>query len=156
LELAAAIDRQAVRALEPNLTSQSASVVWFGALKFIVGASPAEDLATRTIDTLTFGLVGPAVSLPLLAGWEMLIGIGLVTGWLLRVTLALPALQMVGALAPLLRFPGETFAGGILTPTLEGQDIIKNVVIIAAVMVIGATVRGGRLEAEPARESSDR
>jgi uncharacterized membrane protein YphA (DoxX/SURF4 family) len=130
--------------------------LWFGALKFVSGASPAEDLATRTIDALTLGLVGPALSLPLLAGWEVLIGIGLVSGWFLRATLALLALQMVGALAPLLLFPGETFAAGILTPTLEGQYIIKNLVIIAAAMVIGATVRGGRLEAEPARETGAR
>jgi len=130
--------------------------LWFGAIKFIAGASPAEDLATRTIDTLTFGLVGPSLSLPLLAGWEVLIGIGLVTGWFLRATLALLALQMIGALSPLLLFPGETFAAGILTPTLEGQYIIKNVVIIAAAMVIGATVRGGRLEAEPSLDTGGR
>jgi uncharacterized membrane protein YphA (DoxX/SURF4 family) len=124
--------------------------IWFGALKFMAGASPAEELATRTIETLSLGLITPAVSLPLLAGWEVLIGIGLVSGWLLRATLALLALQMAGALTPLLLFPDETFAAGILTPTLEGQYIIKNVVIIAAALVIGATVRGGRLEAEPA------
>lgn len=53
-------------------------------------------------------------------------------------------------------FPGETFAAGILTPTLEGQYIIKNVVIIAAAMVIGATVRGGRLEAEPSLDTGGR
>jgi uncharacterized membrane protein YphA (DoxX/SURF4 family) len=130
--------------------------IWFGALKFIAGASPAEDLATRTIDTMTLGLIGPSLSLPLLAGWEVLIGIGLVTGWFLRATLALLALQMVGALSPLLLFPNETFAAGLLVPTLEGQYIIKNVVIIAAAMVIGATVRGGRLEPEPERRSNGR
>lgn len=123
--------------------------LWFGALKFIAGASPAEELATRTIETMSFGIVGPALSLPLLAGWEVLIGLGLVTGWFLRATLALLALQMVGTLSPLFLFPGETFNGSFLVPTLEGQYIIKNLVIITAAMVIGATVRGGRLEAEP-------
>ena len=123
--------------------------LWFGALKFIAGASPAEELATRTIETMSFGIVGPAISLPLLAGWEVLIGLGLVTGWFLRATLALLALQMVGTLSPLFLFPGETFNGSFLVPTLEGQYIIKNLVIITAAMVIGATVRGGRLEAEP-------
>ena len=123
--------------------------LWFGALKFVAGASPAEALATRTIETLSLGIVGPMVSLPLLAGWEVLIGLGLVTGWFLRATLALLAVQMVGTLTPLFLFPAETFTSGILTPSLEGQYIIKNLVIIAAAMVIGATVRGGRLEAEP-------
>jgi hypothetical protein len=36
-----------------------------------------------------------------------------------------------------------------VAPTLEGQYIIKNVVLIGAGMVIGATVRGGRLTTEP-------
>lgn len=123
--------------------------LWFGALKFIAGASPAEDLATRTIETLSLGLVVPSVSLPVLAGWEVLIGLGLISGWFLRVTLALLALQMAGTLTPLLLFPGETFSGGYLVPTLEGQYIIKNLVVIGAAMVIGATVRGGRLQPEP-------
>jgi uncharacterized membrane protein YkgB len=125
--------------------------LWFGALKFIAGASPAEDLATRTIETLTFGLVGASVSLPILAGWEVLIGLGLITGWFLRATLALLALQMLGTLTPLLLFPEETFRIAFVAPSLEGQYIIKNLVIVAGAMAIGATVRGGRLAAEPDR-----
>ena len=123
--------------------------LWFGVLKLIAGASPAEDLATRTIETLSLGMVGPAIALPLLASLEVLIGVGLITGWFLRATLALLAFQMAGTMTPLLLFPNETFTVPFLAPTLEGQYIIKNLVIIAAAMVIGATVRGGRLEAEP-------
>jgi hypothetical protein len=48
-----------------------------------------------------------------------------------------------------LLFPDETFTRFPFAPTLEGQYIIKNVVLIGAAMVIGATVRGGRLVAEP-------
>jgi len=40
---------------------------WFGALKFFPGLSPAQDLAGRTIETLSFGLLQPTVSLPILA-----------------------------------------------------------------------------------------
>jgi hypothetical protein len=50
---------------------------------------------------------------------------------------------------PLTLFPAETFTHFPLAPTLEGQYIIKNVVLIGAGMVIGATVRGGRLTTEP-------
>ena len=123
--------------------------VWFGALKLFPGASPAEDLAAQTIATLSLGIVSPAIALPLLGALEVAIGVGLLTGWFLRATLLLLALQMVGAMSPLFLFPTETFAGSPLMPTLEGQYIIKNVVLIAAAMVIGATVRGGRLMARP-------
>jgi len=119
--------------------------LWFGALKFFPGASPAETLAARTIEQLSGGVVGSAVSLPVLATWESLIGIGLLAGRFMRATLFLLALQMLGTLTPLVIFPGETFTTFPFAPTLEGQYIIKNVVIIGAAMVVGATVRGGRL-----------
>ncbi len=124
--------------------------LWFGALKFIPGLSPAEVLAARTIEQLTGGMVGPALSVPVLAAWECLIGLGLLSGRFLRATLLLMGLQMIGTFTPLLLFPAETFTRFPYAPTLEGQYIIKNVVLIAAAMVLGATVRGGRLEAEPA------
>ena len=123
--------------------------LWFGFLKFFPGASPAEALAARTIEVMSFGLVGPSVSLPALAAWESLIGLGLLTGRYLRATLLLLALQMLGTLTPLLFFPEETFSIFPFAPTLEGQYIIKNVVLIGAAMVVGATVRGGRLEPDP-------
>lgn len=118
------------------------------ALKFVPGMSPAEDLATRTIEHLTLGTVGPAVSLPVLATWECAIGLGLLTKRFLPATLVLLAVQMVGTAMPLILFPAETFTRFPLAPTLEGQYIIKNVVLIGAGMVIGATVRGGRLTTE--------
>lgn len=123
--------------------------LWFGFLKFFPGASPAEALAARTIEVMSFGRVGPSVSLPVLAVWESLIGLGLLTGRYLRATLLLLALQMLGTLTPLLLFPDETFSIFPVAPTLEGQYIIKNVVLIGAAMVVGATVRGGRLEPDP-------
>jgi len=124
--------------------------LWFGALKFFPGLSPAQDLAARTVEQLTFGLVPPAVALPVLAAWESLIGLGLLSGRFLRATLLLLAVQMLGTLTPLVLFPAETFTVYPIAPTLEGQYIIKNVVLIAAAMVVGATVRGGQLQAEPA------
>ena len=119
--------------------------LWFGGLKFVPGWSPAADLAARTISRLSFDLVGPAVSLPLLATWECLIGLGLLSGRFLRATLLLLFLQMPGTMLPLLFFPTETFTVFPYAPTLEGQYIIKNLVLIGAAIVIGATVRGGKL-----------
>ena len=54
--------------------------LWFGALKFFPGVSPAEALATDTIALMTGGLLEPEVSIVILALWECFIGIGLLTG----------------------------------------------------------------------------
>jgi uncharacterized membrane protein YphA (DoxX/SURF4 family) len=126
--------------------------LWFGALKFFGGFSPAEALAGRTISQLTFGKVSPSISLPLLAAWESLIGLGLLTNVAPRLTLLFLYVQMLGTLTPLILFPRETFLVFPVIPTLEGQYIIKNVVLISAGIVIGATVRGGRIVPEPARK----
>jgi uncharacterized membrane protein YkgB len=122
--------------------------LWFGVLKFFPGLSPAETLAARTIEQLTFGAVRPELSLPVLAAWESVIGIGLILNRGMRGVLFLLAVQMAGTFAPLLLFPSETFTVWPFVPTLEGQYIIKNVVLIGAAMVVGATVRGGRLVPE--------
>jgi uncharacterized membrane protein YphA (DoxX/SURF4 family) len=123
---------------------------WFGVLKFFPGLSPAQDLALRTIDVLTFGLMPPALAIFILAAWECLIGIGLITGLFLRTTIFLLLAQMVGTVTPVFFFPREVFTVIPIAPTLEGQYIIKNVVLVAAALVIGATVRGGRVVADPA------
>ncbi len=123
--------------------------IWFGALKLFPGLSPAEDLAGRTIEALTFGMVPASVALPVLALWEVAIGVGLLVGRWMRVTLLLLFVQMAGTVTPLFLFPSETFVRLPLVPTLEGQYIIKNIVLVAAAIVLGATVRGGLLTSEP-------
>ena len=123
--------------------------LWFGFLKFFPNLSPAQDLATRTIEQLTFGIVQPNISLPVLAFWETLIGIGLITGKFMRLTLLLLFFQMLGTITPIFLFPSETFTQFPYAPTLEGQYIIKNLVLVSAAFVIGATVRGGNLIADP-------
>lgn len=125
--------------------------LWFGALKFFPGLSPAEGLALHTIAVLTFGWIPAELSRVLLATLECVIGLGFLTGRPLRLTLLLMAFQMVGALSPLVLFPGEVFQHVLYVPTLEGQYIIKNLVLIGAGLVIAATMRGGRLVADPSR-----
>lgn len=122
---------------------------WFGALKFFPGASPAGELASRTIERLSFGLIPPDTGLILLAVWEVLIGLGLLLGRFLRVTLLLLFVQMTGTLLPLFFYPAETFQHFPYGPTLEGQYIIKNLVLIAAAVVVGSTVRGGYVLSQP-------
>ena len=112
--------------------------LWFGVLKFFEGLSPAEDLVRNTIY-----FVDPDFFLPILAAWESLIGIGLITGKFLRVTILLLFLQMPGTALPLLILPEKVWTVFPYGLTLEGQYIVKNLVLIGAGLVIGATVRGG-------------
>ncbi|MDO3627809.1 DoxX family protein [Mucilaginibacter sp. BT774] len=115
---------------------------WFGVLKFFHGISPAESIAGRTISQLTFGVIKPSISLPLLALWECTIGLGLITGAWMRLTLILLYLQMAGTFLPLIFFPHETFSGSMFIPTLLGQYIIKNFVLISGGIVLGANLQG--------------
>jgi uncharacterized membrane protein YkgB len=126
---------------------------WFGVLKYFPGASPAEELAGRTIETLTGGLVPSATALPILATWEVAIGVGLFIGRWMRAVLLLLFVQMLGTITPLFLFPSETFTIFPVAPTVEGQYIIKNIVIVSAAIVLGATVRGGDLSPEPVVET---
>lgn len=117
---------------------------WFGALKLFDGLSPAEDLVRSTIF-----FIDPDVFFPVLAIWEMAIGVGLVIGRYMRVTLLLLFLQMAGTFSPLLFLPEAVWVRFPFVLTLEGQYIIKNLAIIGAALVLGATVRGGRIDPEP-------
>ena len=115
--------------------------VWFGVLKFFPGVSAAQDLAIRTIELLTFGLVPETLIINGLALWEVLIGIGLISGKFMRETLLLLFLQMIGTFTPIFLFPSEVFNHIPYAPTLEGQYIIKNIVIISAAIVLGGSLR---------------
>ncbi len=122
---------------------------WFGFLKFFPGLSPAEQLASETIKVLSFGLLSADISLRLLATWECAIGIGLIFRLHLRATLFLLFLQMLGTFTPLFLFPALSFAEVPWVPNLEGQYILKNLVLVSAVLVIGGFDRGTKRAARP-------
>jgi uncharacterized membrane protein YphA (DoxX/SURF4 family) len=124
--------------------------IWFGALKLFPGMSPADQIATQTTMKLTFGVLSEEAARLALACLELAIGIGLVTGRFLRVTLLLLFAQMAGTLTPLVISPDLIWSDFPFVLTLEGQYIVKNAVLISAGLVIGATVRGGRLVDDPA------
>lgn len=126
---------------------------WFGVLKYFPGLSPATELANKTIDLLTFGIITGQVAINILATLEVVIGIGLIFGIFLRETLFLLFFQMLGTIFPVFLFPWEVFSRIPYAPTLEGQYILKNIVIVSAGLVIGATVRGGRMVADPEKIS---
>lgn len=118
--------------------------IWFGALKLVPDLSPAEDLIR---DTVPF--VPMSIFIPFLAIWEIAIGIGFVSGRFMRITILLLFLQMPGTISPIFLNPSAVWATFPYGLTLEGQYIVKNMVLISAALVIGATVRGGQLLAEP-------
>ncbi|MEM1056385.1 MAG: hypothetical protein AAGI52_12740 [Bacteroidota bacterium] len=117
--------------------------VWFGALKLVPGLSPAEDLVKATVY-----FVDADLFYPILAVWEVLIGVLLLFRPTVRGALFLLALQMPGTFLPLVLLPEVCFSQfpfssplDVFALTMEGQYIIKNIVLITAGIVVGGTVR---------------
>lgn len=121
----------------------------FGLLKYIPGVSPAENLALTTLHLLTFGIIGDVIpyflGLIAIATMECLIGLSLVTGLGLRAALYLLVFQLLGILSPIVLLPNRLFAGPFHAPTLEGQYVLKDVVLVAAAMVVATGFRGAKI-----------
>ena len=143
------------RSLAVLRVSLGAVFVGFGLLKFFPGVSPAQDLVTRTTDVLSLGLLPAGLGILMVAALECVIGLGLISGRFLRLTLLLLGFQMVGAMSPLVMFAGDLFSGPYHAPTLEAQYILKDVVLVSVGLVLGATVHGGRIVSERVRRSED-
>jgi len=109
---------------------------WFGFLKFFGGASPAEALAQDTMYILFLGLIPKSTLLLILAVWESVIGLGFLTGKYLKYIIPIMLLQMFGTFTPLLFFPDLSFTAVPYAPTLEGQYIIKNLVLVTGALVV--------------------
>jgi uncharacterized membrane protein YkgB len=109
--------------------------IWFGALK-PWGLSPAQELVSNTVY-----FVDPEWFVPFLGWWEVAIGVGLLLRPLIRPAIALLFLQMPGTFLPLVLLPEVCFTQFPFGLTLEGQYIIKNLILIAAALVIGGNVR---------------
>lgn len=119
----------------------------FGALKFVPDLSPAQDLVLTTTRILTFGLVPDVVALVAVAVLECTIGVCLLRGGpLLKVAVALLAPLLIGILSPLVLLPGRMFPGPFHAPTLEAQYVLKDLVLVAAVMTLATVLRGATLQ----------
>jgi len=130
--IATAMDRWSV----PVLRAALATVfIWFGALK-IFDVSPAASLVAATVY-----VVSPDLFVPILGVWEVLIGICLLYRPLIRLGIFLLFLQLPGTFLPVVLLPGVVFEQFPHVLTVEGQYIVKNLVIIGAALVIGGTVR---------------
>ncbi len=119
--------------------------VWFGALK-VFDVTPVTDLVANTVYW-----VDPDWFVPLLGVAEVLIGLALIFGVALRSALALFALQMAGTFLVLVVQPEVAFRdGNPLLLTVEGEFVVKNLVLLSAGLVVGSTL-AGRNNDRPAR-----
>lgn len=114
----------------------------FGVIKFVPGLSPAEAIASATIDRLTLGLVSGHTAVLLTAVTETVIGLTLVTGRFLRVGLVVLGGALIGIMSPLAFFTAELFPHG---PSLMGQYVVKDIILAAAALVVAAYALGARL-----------
>ncbi len=112
---------------------------WFGILKPL-GVSAAGPLVIKTVDWMP--LLSPEQWLAVIGWWEVLIGVCFLFRKTTRIAILLLFLQMTGTFMPLFILPEITFQpNGIpLLPTLEGQYIVKNIIIISAALVIGGNL----------------
>lgn len=101
---------------------------WFGFLK-IIDLSPAnplvEALLRKTLPFISFNQF-----IVFFGIWEMAIGLTFLIPKAQRLTIALLIPHMITTFLPLIFLPSITWKS-FLIPTLEGQYIIKNLVIIA-------------------------
>ncbi len=112
--------------------------IWFGILKPL-GLSPAEGLLKATVIWLPFG--SPEIWLIVIGIWEVVIGIFFFFKTTTRIAIILLFLQMLGTFMPLIVLTEVTFqSNNIFLPTLEGQYIIKNLMIISAALVLGGAI----------------
>jgi putative oxidoreductase len=130
------LDSQLIRAFNrwsiPALRIALAVVyIWFGALK-IANVSPVAGLVQSLYPSFPEPLF-----LAFLGVWEVLIGLGLLSGVFLRGTLALLWLQMGGIMLGLVTDPALFFQhSNPLLLNTDGEFLIKNLVLIAASLVV--------------------
>tara|TARA_B100001778_G_scaffold311970_1_gene295299 strand:+ start:115 stop:534 length:420 start_codon:yes stop_codon:yes gene_type:complete len=108
---------------------------WFGFLK-IINLSPAQALV---IDTVYWMPVFDAPTWTIIIGyWEVLIAVFFLFKRTTFLAMIFLLTQMAGTFLPLIILPEVTFQdSNPFLPTLEGQYIIKNIIIITAALIIG-------------------
>jgi len=118
----------------------------FGFLKYFPGVSPAQSLVEATMRMLTFGIVPGATAMVAVATLECAIGICLLLGRFMRLAIGMLAVAFIGILSPVVLMAGTLFSGPHGAPTLEGQYVLKDIILVAAGLVVAAgTFKGGRL-----------
>lgn len=124
--------------------------IWFGALK-ILGNTPVHELVASTVYW-----VDPDWFVPALGVVEALIGLGLLFRMRLRLVLAVLFVQLVGTFLVFVLRPEIAFQGNNpLALTTEGEFIVKNLVLLAAAMTVGAMIEEEKEEVAPVRSDQE-
>lgn len=135
--------------------SMGAVIFGFGFLKYFSGVSPAEALIREVTRTLTFGLVPGHVAMILFATTECAIGLSLMTGRGLHLIRYLLVVWAVGILSPVALFPTELFMGPHHAPTLLGQYVLKDFILLTASLVIATNWSRAQHADCPPRSAED-
>ena len=107
--------------------------LWFGLLK-IFDVSPVSGLVANTIYWFD-----PDVVVPALGVFEVFVGACLVAGRLMRIARPLLVLQMAGTFMVLVLLPDVAFRdGNPFLLTVEGEFVVKNLVLLSSALVIGS------------------
>ena len=104
--------------------------IWFGILK-IFEMSPATDLVAKTVTWFK-----PEFFIPVLGFLELMIGLGLLVKRMIPLAVTLLLLHMIATMMPFFVLQSACFNVFPLEPTLEGQYIIKNLVLISGALII--------------------
>lgn len=104
----------------------------FGFLKFFSDLSPAELIAEQTIMKLSLYFIDAHLGIFLLAILEVFIGIGFLFNIMTKWVYYLFMFHMIGTFIPLFAIPEIAYKIAPFAPTLEGQYILKNLVLISA------------------------
>lgn len=124
--------------------------LWFGALK-VANVSPVSALVA---DTLSFVPLPASFVVPALGVFEIAVALALITGRWLRPFLPVLLLHLVGTFLVLALHPSVAFKdGNPLMLTMEGEFVVKNVVLIAGTLMVAATLPPRGTPEEPSRES---
>lgn len=141
------LDRHSITLLR---VSMGAVIFGFGILKYFPGVSPAENLILTTTHLLTFGLMPGQLAMVLLATAECAIGLSLITSRGLHATIYLLVIWALAILSPAVLLPGRLFSGPDHAPTLEGQYVLKDIILLTASLVIAAaTLRRAKTDSHP-------
>jgi len=108
---------------------------WFGLLK-VIDVSPASPLVQALFEK-TISIIPFSVFIVVFGLFEMLIGVLFLVKGFERIVIPLLFFHMATTFMPLFLVQSATWSG-FLVPTLEGQYIIKNLVVIAAGIGIAA------------------
>jgi len=109
--------------------------IWFGMLK-VFGYTSATSIIAKTVY-----IGSPETTVPLLGLWEVAMGLCLVVRPLLRVALLLLFIRLPGTLLALALRPEVCFDGAVFLPTIQGQYLMKDFILVGTALILGGTVR---------------